>query len=236
MIESAMKHIEALSKPTILDIDGKKYTDKRVFIVADKKASAITLHTLTGLVDYIEAKFDDSAAGAMIVVKQHDYVELLSCLDPVDMNRSTFIACTAEECQFPFGRFMSVEDFIINLQANFEGTEDAAKLLQFVSTITVDAGATITDTGYSQEMTTKSGVRSEAAKIPNPVSLKPYRTFLDAEQPESSFVFRLKKGGEGAMPTCALFEADGGAWKNDAILNIRDFLKEKLPKKSVILA
>jgi 16S rRNA U1498 N3-methylase RsmE len=42
-------------------------------------------------------------------------------------------------------------------------------------------------------------------------------------QPESDFVFRMKDG-----PRCALFEADGGAWQNEAIDNIKKHLEASL--------
>ena len=59
--------------------------------------------------------------------------------------------------------------------------------------------------------------------VPNPVELAPYRTFLEVEQPSSSFIFRMKNGPRGAI-----FEADGGAWRNQAILNIKEYLTKEL--------
>lgn len=56
--------------------------------------------------------------------------------------------------------------------------------------------------------------------------LAPYRTFLEVEQPESQFIFRMKDGPRGAI-----FEADGGAWRNQAIVNIREYLKEQLSEE-----
>ncbi|MEG2294316.1 MAG: hypothetical protein RR936_08180 [Carnobacterium sp.] len=50
--------------------------------------------------------------------------------------------------------------------------------------------------------------------------MQPYRTFLEVPQPESAFIFRLDDEGR-----CALFEADGGLWKNEAILNVRKYLE-----------
>jgi hypothetical protein len=41
-------------------------------------------------------------------------------------------------------------------------------------------------------------------------------------------VFRVKQGEEGGMPTLALFEADGGKWKIDAALAVRDWFKDKV--------
>jgi hypothetical protein len=43
------------------------------------------------------------------------------------------------------------------------------------------------------------------------------------QQPESLFVFRLQSG-----PRAALFEADGGAWKVEAMDTIHAYLKENL--------
>ena len=66
--------------------------------------------------------------------------------------------------------------------------------------------------------------------VPNPVTLAPYRTFLEVEQPASKFIFRIKEGGQ-----LALFEADGGAWQHEAILNIKNYLIEQLKDNNVII-
>lgn len=62
--------------------------------------------------------------------------------------------------------------------------------------------------------------------VPNPVTLAPYRTFVEVKQPESKFVFRMRKSEEG--PQAALFEADGGAWKIEAMQRVKEFLEDKL--------
>ena len=73
----------------------------------------------------------------------------------------------------------------------------------------------------------KTGVASRGnAKVPNPVQLSPYRTFVEVEQPESKFVFRMREGAR-----CGLFEADGGAWKLEAMNNIKEYLKEALAQE-----
>ncbi|WP_235888509.1 RusA family crossover junction endodeoxyribonuclease [Streptococcus pneumoniae] len=60
-------------------------------------------------------------------------------------------------------------------------------------------------------------------KAPNPVTLRPYRTFSEVEQPASLFVFRIDK-----QANMALFEADGKRWVADAVGNIAAYLKEQL--------
>lgn len=62
--------------------------------------------------------------------------------------------------------------------------------------------------------------------VPNPVTLRPYRTFLEAEQPSSAFVFRISdRNGE---PSFKLIEAEGGLWKNVAMQNIKKYLEQRL--------
>jgi hypothetical protein len=59
--------------------------------------------------------------------------------------------------------------------------------------------------------------------------LSPYRTFRELNQPESAFIFRMRGGGEGKAPQCALFEADGGKWKLDAVQAIKLWLADFCP-------
>lgn len=42
----------------------------------------------------------------------------------------------------------------------------------------------------------------------------------------SQFVFRISDGGNG--PTFKLIEAEGGLWKNAAMLNIKEYLERNL--------
>lgn len=67
------------------------------------------------------------------------------------------------------------------------------------------------------------------AKAPNPVTLRPYRTFSEVEQPSSEFIFRINQ-----LANMALFEADGGKWRLDAINNIANYLKEELADQTNI--
>ena len=79
-------------------------------------------------------------------------------------------------------------------------------------------------TKWEAMVTIKTGIASVGeAEVPNPVTLAPYRTFPEIEQVESKFIFRMKEG-----PLAAIFEADGGAWKNEAMKRIKEYLVENL--------
>ena len=63
----------------------------------------------------------------------------------------------------------------------------------------------------------------ETPSVPNPVTLRPYRTFMEVEQPAISCVFRLRQGH-----MLSLHEADGGLWRLEAIQSIKAFLVQAM--------
>lgn len=87
--------------------------------------------------------------------------------------------------------------------------------------------ASVGDGGTSQSVVAKTGVASVGnVKVPNPLLLAPYHTFVEVEQPESEFVFQMQ-----SVPTCAPFEADGGARKIKAMKRIKEYLEKELKEK-----
>ena len=126
-----------------------------------------------------------------------------------------------------------VETFIINMQTAFVPSEVVDGVLRIVGNLKEESSAQTMDDGVSQSVTAKAGIaKVENVKLPNPITQAPYRTFLEVQQPESKFVIRIRKGQAG--PSCALFEADGGAWELEAVLRIKEWLQKELPKISVI--
>ncbi|MEB8647163.1 hypothetical protein P4G62_25330, partial [Bacillus cereus] len=163
----------------------------------------------------------------------------VSCFTAVngDKARSTYIEAQASIPRFNFGNFYDREEFNIALQSGFVQNNHRDIVLQVVGTVVEEDVKEIGDDGVSQAVTVKTGVASRGnAKVPNPVQLSPYRTFVEVEQPESKFVFRMREGAR-----CGLFEADGGAWKLEAMNNIKEYLNKALSqevesKKVFILA
>ena len=125
---------------------------------------------------------------------------------------------------FNYGRFHDTEELIIAFQSKFTPTKDRDLLLKVIGNVKEENVRTTGDNGIAQAVTIKTGVASaDDVLVPNPVTLAPYRTFLEVEQPESDFIFRMKD-----CPSGAIFEADGGAWRNEAILNVRAYLQSQL--------
>src|SRR5699024_4839522 len=106
-------------------------------------------------------------------------------------NRESLIAAVTNMDQFPYKRFMDSEKFIINVQSLIQREDDAEAILACASAIRIEGGADLTDNGVSQIATVKAGAATvEQAEVPSPAELRPYRTFLEVEQPKSPFVFR----------------------------------------------
>lgn len=185
--------------------------------------NALKINTLSGLVDYIKSNLDRADEKLYLHIASHKSVHLVSTLKP-DGRREELAIAEAILPDFWFDRFYDMEEFNVALQSIFVKNPDREILLKVVGNLKEDNVKTTGDDGVSQAVIIKTGVASAAdVKVPNPVTLIPYRTFVEVEQPESKFIFRMKDGPRGAI-----FEADGGAWRNQAILNIKKYLGDQL--------
>lgn len=190
-------------------------------------ADSIKMSTLTSLVDYIKGNTDTMAERMIVQVKSPEEVCLFSQLDE-DRNREYLVNVTAQVPGFNYEKFIDHETFCINVQSKFLNDPETDKdlILKFAGTVEQGSVAEYGDNGVTQKATVRTGIASKAdAVVPNPVKLRPYRTFMEVEQPVSEFIFRM---AEERGITCALFEADGGAWKNAAMQNIKNYLEFEL--------
>lgn len=227
MIKAALQYIEDLKKDRIIESNGMRYTEHRLERLDDcLRANALKVSTLSSLVEYIRGNVDVMANKMLIQVVSPTEVRLLSQLDS-DRKRECLMSVEAELPDIKYGKFMDCESFLISLRSNFISNFDTDLLLKFSGTVEAGTVASYGDDGVTQKATVKKGISGkEDAVVPNPVSLIPYRTFTEVEQPESEFVFRMKQSDNEVC--CALFEADGGAWKRDAMRKIREYLEFEL--------
>ena len=233
MIKEALQYIIGLQKePYIKDINGSTYTDTDLRRIShNPKAKTLEMSTLTSLVDYIKGSIDTMAPNMIIEASSPTRVELYSQLDN-EREREYMVEVNANIPVFNFGEFQDKENFIIGMQAKFldDSQTDKALVLKFAGTVEAKSVAQYGDDGVTQKASIKTGIASKSdALVPNPVILRPYRTFIEVEQPKSGFIFRMKEESrynDGVQ--CALFEADGGAWKNEAVRNIKEYLESEL--------
>lgn len=224
MIKDALKYLIGLGETKIVDINNQKYATKGLELVKEPLAASLHLTTLTGLVDYIKSKSDNMISERVIIhIVSPEKVVLRSELTN-DRQRENLINCEALLPSIYFDRFVDTEKFNIMMQSSFIENKDRNILLKVCGNVTESAVKKVGDDGVSQAVTMKTGVASlQDVIVPNPVILAPRRTFTEINQPESKFIFRMKEG-----PLCAIFEADGGAWRNEAMQNIKKYLVDKL--------
>lgn len=231
MIEKALRYLNSLTIPNIREINGQTYTDKPLTRVKyNPKAEPLHLTTLGSLLDYISSGLDDLGSRQLIIhIQSPTHVEVFSALDN-ERDRETLVIVDANIPQIVFGSYIDHESFCVALQSKFvdDPETDRALILKFAGTVEAGSVAEYGDDGVSQKAVVKTGIASkDAALVPSPARLMPYRTFLEVPQPASSFIFRMKQDKYDVIQ-CALFEADGGAWKLSAMQLIKEYLSEEL--------
>ena len=228
MIKKALEYIVGLNEPTIRNLDGQTYSDKELHRISyNPKAAAIEMSTLSSFVEYIKARIDNVAENMIVHIVSPTCVRLFSPLDD-ERKREVLVEVNAKVPDFSFNNFLDHEKFCINLQSKFIDTPDKALVMKFAGTVEAGTVAGYGDDGVTQKATIKTGLASKTeAVVPSPAQLKPYRTFVEVDQPVSSYIFRMKQDKYDGIQ-CALFEADGGAWKIKAMEQIKLYLMEQL--------
>lgn len=234
MIEKALRYLIGLGHANIREVklpNGivQTYSDKPLTMLTPyyPMADSIKMSTLSSLAEYIRANIDHMAEKMIVHVVSPEEVVLFSQLND-ERNREYLVNVKAQVPSFQYEKFIEKETFCINVQAKFmddPGT-DRELLLKFSGAVENGTVAEYGDDGVTQKVTVRQGIASKTdAIVPNPVRLRPYRTFIEVDQPVSEFIFRMKDSHEIC---CALFEADGGAWKNEAMENVKEYLQEAL--------
>lgn len=239
--KDTIEKIESLVKASYtVNVDGTIYSAQDLQAVRDEpKSDAIILSSLQGLADYINKELagDKADKNYFLTVQNEREIYLESNVFGKGRHREVLAKCSlrGDLKEYPFDTFRPQEDFIIKIQSLFEESEDKGYLLSYACAVRDDTEIQSTDDGIAQTVTAKSGISGALVKKSQTkpvVSLKPYRTFREIEQVESFYLFRVRKG---SVPEFALFEADGGAWKLEAVRRIKNWLKEHIDDKDFVI-
>ena len=236
MLKEFVEKIVALAAPTMINLNGLFYADRPLTLIAEPPMSCVPLLTLTGLAEVIRQRADNLVPEEFLIhVVSHAEVQLVEKSTDTFGRRVCLARVKLDDGQpFAFGRFLDREEFVIGLQSRFVESPDLLDTLKIASNLEAATVAQSEDDGISQRTTVKQGITlKEVVTVKRRVSLAPYRTFREVPQPSSEFVFRLRSDN-GAIPSCALFEADGGKWKLDAVLAIKSWLNAQALEIPVI--
>jgi hypothetical protein len=241
--EAVREVAELARKNLTVTIDGVAFSPNKLHpAYFEPRPETLELSTLEGLAELINGGVDDaflSKDDLMIHVADYATVRLYGPMNGIDRRRDLFaeVKLDPQLETFPFGRFMSNEEFQIKLRAQLVQTDDQVALLDFTSRLTVQDELGVSDDGTSQTAQVRrgmSGALSDEKTAPSIVTLNPYRTFREIEQVEGKYLFRMKADAN-KIPSLALFEAGGGLWRLEAVKRIREWLIEHLESVSVIV-
>ena len=217
MLKEFLEKIEEMALASMwIEHEGRQFTGCNLTPIREAEPVFLGVHTLAGVLEY--AGDDPAESGWFVHVPDFQTARLVGPLHGPEKQRDCYVAATAYPIRHKFDQHMPLESFVTYLQSCFVQDETTEKILRLAGNIVQGSEAEYVDDGVT---------RREIVEVPNPVTLRPFRTFPDIEQPASLFVLRVKQGKEGEQPTCALFEADGGAWCNQAVESIKEYFRNK---------
>lgn len=242
--KEAIEKIEKLIKDGLtVEVDGQVWTSASLHpVIYNPIPATLIVHNLRGFCGFISSDIDSMIKGnpCLIVVNSPKSVDLISDVNKVEKKRTILVS--AETCdelkEFPFGKFLSQEEFAIAFRSLFVPgkKDDSEYVLSYISKLIGGSQLESEEDGITQKVTIKtgvSGVLKEKEVLKPIVKLTPYRTFREAEQPESEFLLRVRLDNNQA-PLIALFEADGGAWINQATENVVHYIQSMVGDIPVI--
>lgn len=223
----------------IVEEDGKRWLyhqGKLQPITWDPQPSCINVQTLQGLVAFLQAAASFPTDELLAVV---DDPAKVTVYGPESAKTRTRPVVSRAELDsnlksFPFGSFMDQEAFLIHAYTLIDRDfGDFRSLVDYASKVVDEESINLSDDGISQSAALRRTLVSEEEreKAKAIVTLRPFRSFREIEQPTGLFVFRMRKGKLGVE--FALFEADGGAWRLEAMKRISEYVASKVPNMVV---
>lgn len=225
MLKEFAQYLVSLKDNKTYTIHGDTYSDHDLVRIAPHidRPSHFSVSGLDSIVKLVQWELGRLAhLPVFIRVDSHQLVSVVTTYDDVMCRDNLYTA----KCDVPgfFDGFRPYEEAIIALRSQFVPGDGVDYLLDLLSRVSRDNGVTTHDNGVSQEVEARQGVSLKTMVQVKPrVPLRPFRTFLEVEQPESEFLLRLDNDGN-----VGLFQADGGMWQQTAKSSILAYFEDKL--------
>lgn len=215
---------------------GQTFATRPLFRVPDEPdvaaVVALKVATLSSLAAYLNTNPDDFEEGTFISVVSPTRVEVVTPVIGEKSVRRTYAVAEARLPTIRTDTWLDLETIGVHLRTCFEPTPERDEVVSFLGSVSSSADVQTKDDGVSQATTVRSGLSMlKEGKVPSPVTLQPFRTFHDVEQPESPYILRLRKSSDGNGVQAALFEADGGAWQHEAAESVAEYLRSVVTLK-----
>ena len=240
MMKEFIEHIQNTTQPLHATIKGSDYVichDGTVTEIIPESAhpGTLDLSSLDALVKLIHTEAVNEAKSEIFVtIPSHTTVRCFGRPDYTQRGyRHTFYEVKATDVPgWNDTVKMGFEEMQIALRTRFQETPDTQYVQRLLSEISTGAKVTFNDNGVATTIVTSKGIAMQGNETIRPiVTLRPYRTFQEVEQPESTFLIRVSERG------ITFTEADGGMWKLKARETVKAYLEDALKDlKGVIVA
>jgi hypothetical protein len=215
MIEEGISKIISLSGPKTFKVDDLEYfgNDRMFELITPPTISALTVTTLTALCEYVnKCSAGETVKIGFVHVEGVTSVEAVVNADPKFRHRQRPIQAKAIIDQFNYGQWISLQTFIPSVQSMFTDEGDRAELLKYTGNVTAESSVNVADDGITQRTQVRKGIaKLQEVSLPQTVTLHPFETFPEIDQPARKFVFRIQKTETDFL--CKLLPADGETWK-----------------------
>ena len=230
MIKAAIEKIQQLCNISIFDVEGHTFRTDANGNVSEirpelDKVQSINLSSLDALVAFVKTEATKINPQVYITIPDHGTV---CCFthpkEDLRMNREYLYKAVATDVP-GWGEKVALifEEALIALRTRFQATPDTDYALKLLSDITTGSKVTFNDNGVATSVVTKRGIDLQSNTAIRPIiSLRPYRTFQEVEQPASQFLIRINERN------ITFIEADGGMWKLEARNTIKKYLETAL--------
>jgi len=209
MMKEAILHLQNSHEPKCISSGERNYIAYNGNMM-EVKPHFITLEvqTLEGILGYTQAELTPTL----------DFINIMSPTHIVGYGtvgksqyRAQLLTAKAKTKEFPYGRQLSMEDFILNVQVCFAECDDKAELLSAVSRVVQNSQVVQEDDGITQTLEIKSGIALKENKRISPVrNLEAYRSFPGFASPAAPFLFRAHKDEKGVK--FSLTDMAGDNW------------------------
>lgn len=233
MLKEFIEHIQKTTQPIIHQAGTRTFVVTGDGEAGELRASldcpnTLPLHSLDALVKLVRTEASRAESPLYITIPDHLTVRCFGQPQPDARYfrqfyyeaHATDVPGWGEKVQLGF------EEAQIAMRTRFQETADTVYALKLLSDICCGAKVVYNDNGIATTVTTQKGVALQSNEQIRPIiTLKPYRTFQEVEQPESIFLIRVNERG------ITFTEADGGMWKLKARQTVKAFLEEQLAEE-----
>ncbi len=236
MLKEFIAHIQETTRPQIIEIAESTFSisangDAKEIRPAIDHPDTLSLHSLDALVKMVQTEAVILAAPIYINIPDHLTVRCFGQPNPdARYFRQFYYESKAVDVPgWDEKVTMSFDEMQIALRTRFQQTQDMPYVQKLLSEISTGAKVTFNDSGVATTIVTKKGIDLQANETIKPiVTLRPYRTFQEVDQPESVFLIRINDRG------ITFVEADGGMWKLKARETVKAFLEAALAEEVAV--